>query len=159
MIQFQREAEENQKRNSCIYFVPINAPPLASLTTSARPDARKTGLQGRWSRRRVSNAGVSCAREYFCRWYEFAGCARQCARSAWPVTEEDPPDPPAPQRARTPSHWPLARAASRCSAWRPRVGEGSWVADTPQWLSAGPDPSSAGSTVRSYYSSSWIETG
>lgn len=41
---------------------------------------------------------------------------------------EQPPSPLAP--------WPaLHRVASRCGAWRPRVGEGSQVADTPRWFS------------------------
>lgn len=36
-------------------------------------------------RRRFSTQECLAAREYFCRWYEFAGCAKRCARSARPL--------------------------------------------------------------------------
>lgn len=83
--------------------------------------------------------------EHFCRWYEFAGCARRCARDrlacSGSVTEGTPGSPraplPGPTSSRPPTApWPaLHRVASRCGAWRPRVGEGSQVADTPRWFS------------------------
>lgn len=125
-------------------------PTTGIRTTGCVYTRRKTGLQGEARPSSVLHAGVSCAREYFCRWYKFAGCAKRCARSVRPLGLGDRGSPPRLlsdlKRSRTPSHWPLARAASRCSAWRPRVGEGSWVADTPQWFSAGSDTSAAGST-------------
>lgn len=63
--------------------------------------------------------------EHFCRWYEFAGCARRCARDrlacSGSVTEGTPGSPraplPGPTSSRPPTS-PLACVASRCIALR-----------------------------------------
>ena len=84
------------------------------------------------TRRSVLHEGVFLPLVRVCRLRE-AGLRDQAGRSG--SVTEDPPGPLGAQRAhsRPPTGpWPALHRV----AWRPRVGEGSWVADTPQWLSA-----------------------